>query len=459
MHIQTVDVGNDEKIAVASLCLSDDVLAAISQTWEYDTFATRWANVVARWAVEHYKKYNKAPGKVGILALYEEWAESADKDTASLVQKWMHSLDVVDISDEYAIDLIARLAKKSAAKKLAEQIQGALSNGKVEEAAALAESWKPPKVGQRALGVDLLDDPEAVEAAWASLNQSSLIRLDGALGEFFGPTLCRDSFIAFVGAEKSGKSTHIYALGWQGVLQGKRVAVFNLGDLSAAQLYKRFMVTAVRRPSFACKARLPLSINYDNKQAVVGYKERVATRGFTKEEGLAAFKKIAGNDPKRLRVHTSPAGTLSAFDIDQILGSWADSGWVPDIVVVDYADIMAWPAGVKDQKDAIDMNWRQLRAISTKYKTMVLSATQCDTDGYSTWLLQMDNFSGSKTKNAHVTAMVGINMTAEEKSLGVCRLNHVALRDSEYMTQRREKVVAVAGCTLIGDPHMVSCWV
>jgi hypothetical protein len=92
-------------------------------------------------------------------------------------------------------------------------------------------------------------------------------------------------------------------------------------------------------------------------------------------------------------------------------------------------------------------------------KCLVLTATQSDADGYSSWLLTKKNFSDSKKKIANVSALFGINCTEEERRMNVCRLNPIAIREADYLNDTPGTIVGVAGCSKVGRPHIVSTWI
>ena len=77
-----------------------------------------------------------------------------------------------------------------------------------------------------------------------------------------------------------------------------------------------------------------------------------------------------------MRIACYGSGTLSVADIDSILVEWQRDDWAADVVVVDYADILAPPKGVKDTLDQIDENWKGLRRISQVRNCLVVTATQ-----------------------------------------------------------------------------------
>lgn len=149
--------------------------------------------------------------------------------------------------------------------------------------------------------------------------------------------------------------------------------------------------------------------------------------------------------------------TTTVEDLDGMLGEAAKEGWSPDVVVVDYADILAPERSAKGQdfRHQTNETWKALRRLSQKWHCLVVTATQSDADSYERKVLTKKNFSEDKRKLAHVTGMVGINQTEEEKQKGLFRLNWVLLREGVFYENR---CITVAGCLAVARPAVRSSW-
>jgi replicative DNA helicase len=156
-----------------------------------------------------------------------------------------------------------------------------------------------------------------------------------------------------------------------------------------------------------------------------------------------------------LKLSCHPNSSISVKGIEGILQTWERVDWIPDVVVIDYADILAPLDGKADTREQINQTWKALRGMSQKLHCLVVTATQADAASYKVDTLTRSNFSEDKRKHAHVTGMVGLNQTKEEKLNGVLRLNWLDLREAEYTEYR---CVHVAGCLALASPAMKSVW-
>lgn len=179
--------------------------------------------------------------------------------------------------------------------------------------------------------------------------------------------------------------------------------------------------------------------------AEVGFKERVYKQGISYQAAKDAVdKRVRGGFANKLRlsVHSNSSMTVQGLRVE--LAEWyRKDNWVPDVVIIDYADILAPPMGVADTRDQINATWKQLRRMSQELCCLVVTATQADTASYDVQTVSMKNFSEDKRKNAHVTGTVGINQTAAEADIDVTRLNWVNVRDGDM---KANQCVHVAGC-------------
>jgi replicative DNA helicase len=153
----------------------------------------------------------------------------------------------------------------------------------------------------------------------------------------------------------------------------------------------------------------------------------------------------------------APISTAKVSDIRLEIDEQIKHGWIPDVIVIDYADILAPETGTSglDFRHQTNETWKALRRLSQDYHCLVITATQSDARSYDGKLLTMSNFSEDKRKLSHVTGVVGLNQSPEEKKNGIYRLNWVVLREGVYLEQN---CITVAGCLGIANPAMISTW-
>lgn len=446
------------------------VLAGVSQHWDGKGLSTPWANRVASLCVEYYKQYEKAPGTT-LIGLCRSWLEEHDPDIELLQGIERFAGEFSDHQErngkptnpQHELDVVIRHLNRVRLRRLADGIQAELDRGKQDRAEELV--IKHAKLDAAGTGgVDLFNDLEALKATYAKENREPLIVYPGGLGELIGPRLRKDCFIGFMGAEKTGKSFWLLDIAWRAICSRRRVLYVQAGDLSDSQINDRFIIRARRRPSFSnnhdgkwpCTVQYPRSIELPPQPrkdtpfvpAPVVHEEKKFDQPLDREEGWAErvvqeVRKETKSEESYFHLVCKPTKTISVLGIESCLQSLEIQGWKPDVVVVDYADILA-PADRKmDKLEQIKDTWEGLRKISQEWRCLLVTATQVNAESYRKRTLDRSNFSGNHLKYAEVSAMFAINTSGEEMAVGVSRLNCVAAREGFYNVRRQAHV---AGC-------------
>jgi len=257
-------------------------------------------------------------------------------------------------------------------------------------------------------------------------------------------------------------SFQLLDLAVRAVIQGKRVAYFEVGDLSQNQVMMRLMQRVLKRPKRQGIIKIPERIEFDDKfNADVTFYSRNIKKVVSQElvnEKFAKFNKSLDerhgyDELGLLKLSCHPSGSINVTGIESRLNTWERAGWLPDIVIIDYADILAPLNGRLDKRHQVDETWRELRGLSQKRHICVITASQADAASYRIKTLDKSNFSESKTKLAHVSAFIGINALPNEKDMQLRRLNYIVRREEAFSEQ---ECLYVAGCLSIANPMILT---
>ena len=152
--------------------------------------------------------------------------------------------------------------------------------GEVQDAINRLADYRKIELGVGA-AIDLFQDQQRIAEMFAVEEHNTLISYPGSLGDFFGTALEEESFIAFQGPEKSGKSMWLLDIAWRAMCQRKRVAFFEVGDMTEKQVFRRFLIRAsahpLRSPSrqWPCVIQWPKAIRATyGENAEVDFEER-----------------------------------------------------------------------------------------------------------------------------------------------------------------------------------------
>jgi len=457
-----------EKSIVVGLITSDEFISKVREKIiPNETFETPFAQSISEWCIEFYDQYGKAPGKT-LEAIYSAKKRETPEVKSTLIARTLRDLSTeydkgVPINIPYLLAESEKYFNHRRLKRLAEDLEMNLLSGNTEGAERLLSSYHKIDLGVES-AVNPFQNVDAIQEAFER-REENILRMPGALGEFFDGQLLREGFIAFQGPEKRGKSWFLLEMAYRALRQRRTVAYFEAGDMGRNQTIRRLMVRLTGVPdriSYCGPVEVPVTIarEEDEEYARVLTETRMLEKCLTwkqayrKSERFMKACKIAGRDTFKLISY--PNSTLTVKTMAARLQQWErEEGFIPDVIVVDYADILAPEDSGKDFRNQVNDTWKALRRLSQEKKVLLFTATQANTASYSTGVQGMGNFSEDKRKLSHVTGMVGLNQKEEEKRVGVMRLNWIVLREGEYYTS---KCCFVSQCLRIGRPMMQSCW-
>ncbi len=402
-------------------------------------------------------------------------------------------------NSDYLYDQTVKYFKSQELERHNREVEFLIESGQVEAAEELAASYKPSVLDSVVEGLELSSEEalNAVDRAFTSA-YVPVVSYPGALGDMWNEHLVRGGFFTLLAGEKRGKSFMLMEIALRAIRQKANVAFFEAGDMTEAQVLRRICIYISQKPDKEkyCQERFrPVgdcllnqidACNRDDRNCDHGvfditpeiyyqnttqyqsidilrkkymefpdYKpcdsyscrKRIGAiwlqkvkkcHPLTAEQAKKQLRKFFTKYKRRFRLITYPAGLLTVSEIRRCLDSWErHDGFVPDVVVVDYADLMSADDGkVAEFRHRQDYVWKALRALSQERHVLMLTATQADADSYKRDRLSLSNFSEDKRKLAHVTAQFGINQDPQgrEKKLGVVRINEIVVREGEFST-------------------------
>jgi len=455
-------------------------LATASSALDPTLLQSKPAQRIAEWCLEYYRANDVAPCR-NIEAVYYAWAESGESsDTeAEAVHDLLEFLSgefdrAGELNIPHLLDEMGRYITIRSLARLQDSLAGALAGNDREAAEELVTSYTSPLIGQ-GVGFDPLTDRAAWHRAFAD-PQEPLIRFPGDVGRFLNAALTRDALIAVQGPEKSGKTHWCVEFAMRALRCHRKVALFEVGDLSESQIMLRLGVRLsglplwkdqcgevpipfklTHRPKEEMEVdergapRVDVSYKYRDCKQTVSYKAcRRACRKYLRACGIT-------REHPGIMVSVHPNTSISVGGIDIVLRRWRqERGFVPDVVIIDYADILApeETSGRFDFRHQVNETWKALRRLSQEWHALVVTPTQADAASYAADVQSMRNFSEDKRKMAHVTGVLGLNQTDREKEIGVQRLNWIILRESGFISRR---CLHVGQCLSLG--HAFTCGV
>lgn len=133
--------------------------------------------------------------------------------------------------------------------------------------------------------------------------------------------------------------------------------------------------------------------------------------------------------PNNLRMLSYPAYSANLRTVVQALDLLEyTEGFIPDIILIDYADILAPEDSRVTGRDAIDLTWKALKNLAATRNCVVATASQAGRRALNARTVDTTDISEDIRKLAHVDAMIGLNQTPVERDAGIMRLTCIAHR-------------------------------
>lgn len=497
-----------ERQIIIGMAASDRYLQQITPLYSPNYMQNAYSRLVAKWCLDYFRRYGTAPGH-HLEDIFHSWRrKNPDDERADLIGSMLNvcsrEFERSSFNVEYIVDQSVAYFKEQALRGVAEDITASLTENNLMGAeAAIGKFRKPERL--LAEGVNPFTDADAIYDAFDEKAQM-LVRFPGALGQMLNEQLTRESFIAFQGPEKRGKTWWLMEVAIRAALCRCNVAFFECGDMSQRQIIRRKHIRLagrsdkkrycgrIRVPVLDCKWNQqdtctmgcrtcgegvidpdttmqvgwkdapkdyqPCTVcarrHPDKFAGAVWYEEKIIDHPLTGREAVRGGKRFArmvkGRDFKVMAV---PSQSMSVSRAKMQLDIWEDTeGFVPDVVIFDYADIMLPERqGQDDFRHGQNSIWMAMRGLSQERHCLVATATQANAESYDCRLQTMRNFSEDKRKYGHVTATFSLNQSPEEKEAGIMRLGQLVVRESDFSLLH---TVTVLQCLQIGAPILGS---
>lgn len=507
-----------ERKIIIGLITNTEFLKQIQDDWNNEYLESNTARTLSLWCWEYFRKYKKAPKRNIEIIFIKKLKKGLDENFASeMEEEILPELSNEYEKETYHLDaLLDETRKYFTERQLTihkETLETLLEKNEIENAVSHMENFRLKSFGNED-GLDLADKeiilPKLKEVF--DTNLEHLIKFPGALGSFWNDSFIRGGFVSLLAPEKRYKSWMLLEFMMRALRQNKKVAFFQAGDMTENQQLMRICIylskksnkekycgdvfipvkdciknqtdncnKPIRESGFGIFKKLEEEVRkeitidelkkaykenpnyrncyncpefYENKWGAVWLQKKTIKTPLTIYDARKQIKKFFIQNKKKVRLSTYSNGTLSVPKIESIMDSWERKGFVPDIVIIDYADILEGNKRL-ELRHQENEKWKQLRKLSQDKNCLVITATQADAKSYEKDLLTQTNFSEDKRKYAHVTAMFGLNQDKEgrEKKLGVMRINQLIAREDEFIVTDTIKVLQSIST---GQPYLDS---
>ncbi len=462
MKRQKVDGELESKIVIG-LVTSKEFLSQALSIIDLELFQAEHLKQVAKWCSQYYKKYREAPNE-NIEPIYQRWAgkTKASEDVVDAIHDLLEYLSTVYEKQPvqnvpYLLDLTVEYFGIRRISHLKDELEYCIGEGDKNTAEAIVAAFNTVST-VTTLGTNPLNDEMAWEKAFSESQKPLIDWKNQDANYFFGNAFTRDALIGILAPEKRGKTWWCLELAVRTLMTRKRVALFEVGDMSEAQIMRRFGVRLSRLPMYR-RDMGEIGIPKDIKRKENLYsvtKKIVQCDGVcdvkTSQRAVEKFLRAygIGKDDPHFMISTHANSSINVFEIEGVLNRWENHmGFVPDVVIIDYPDILAPEPNTSSMtsRDKINETWKAMRRLSQEKHCLVVAPTQADAASYQQDTINISNFSEDKRKIAHVTGMFALNQTTQERADGIMRLGWLVLREEEI---NENEFLLVGQCLKLG---------
>lgn len=440
-----------ERRLISSLIMSSDLLKECYAAANPDLFSPGVCRSVATWVWDYFDRVGEAP-KASIEDLYLSHAMDMSETDSQAARLFLSSLSAnyqepnLELMKKDATDFF----KIRAATKLRDELDRAILLRDASLADSLVADYISPESVRRE-SVNLFGcEPQVIADAFNE-EAETLFTFSGAAERVLGK-FSREDFVAFAAPPKRGKSWWLFKIGTTATMNGWNVLVVSL-EMKKTQVLRRLwqQVTGTSRWG---EETINSRFEVGPTGRYVISSPKVPTTKVNVD--LANIEDVQSSHRQywkgRLEIRCWPTKSLTVPMLERELKDMAVyENFTPDVIVIDYADIMRPVNGRGDERDRINEIWSSLRGLAQERKALIVTATQ-------TGRATVDGSRDANTadvaedirKVAHVTKMMVINQSPEEKKLGIYRLTNDTTRDEASA----EDQLICTSCLAIGEPMM-----
>ena len=139
-----------------------------------------------------------------------------------------------------------------------------------------------------------------------------------------------------------------------------------------------------------------------------------------RKDDVAAF--YAGGSIGKLKIKYFPTNTATVNTLRSHMEKLSLRGFVPDVLVVDYADIMRSSRQYDSPRHELKLLYEELRAFAAERNVAVWTASQSNREGFNADVVDMNNMSESFSKAFIADFIITLSRKSSERSSGHGRI-------------------------------------
>lgn len=422
---------NQEDLFLTGMIISDDFLKGIAHVMEPQYFKSPHVRTVCKWVLDYYVEHDKAPGSY-IQDIFDVESRNTSLPDQELIERLLITISTKyknkPFNSGYLLPKMIEYIRERVVEICLEDAQWNLKRKGPSEAWEILNKIKEVRE-KTPKGFSFFRDFSKRFDNWYYANKREIMRFPGALGHYMAP-LIRKKLIAYMGKPKGGKSWWLLYTAYIASTFRLNVAFFSL-EMSEEEVEERLatMLAAAEFGSGKKTYKIPVMDCYNNQDGscvksicrnpgesiLVSDKpplyemtphivctecrknwdeedaadihtdyefaswmeeiEKIKLSPKEIEKRIEQFKLHFGEDT--LKIFTYRISTATIADMEEDLDHVEKmENWVPDVVIVDYADIAQKNQGMSERRHQLSDIWEQLSGLAKYRNVLCFTASQ-----------------------------------------------------------------------------------
>jgi hypothetical protein len=168
-------------------------------------------------------------------------------------------------------------------------------------------------------------------------------------------------------------------------------------------------------------------------------------------ENREIVEKVVSELPGKLIVKEFPMGKATAHTIENHIRKCRDLGFAPDLVIIDYIDLMKSGRSRQDNKEELDDIYTSVKGMARELNVPIWSVSQVNRAGAKDDIIEADKIAGSYNKIMIADFAISISRKRSDKLAGTARIHILKNRYGGDGMTYSAKVNTNNGDILIND--------
>ena len=472
MEFKRININSSlEKRILTGMIVSKEFMDKVHKAYNHEYIESNYIRKTIKWVMDYYTQYNDVPGesiKDIFIANKKKLKEEEFEILDTLIDDILTGYTEGSFNNDYITDQALNFFKTRELSITANNIRYYLDRGEIVEAEREIETYT--RITKPNLEINgFIASEDAMNQTFENEDEISLLNLPKSLGKFMG-TFQREWLVGISAPFKKGKTFLLGEFTKAAALSGLKVASFNL-EMSLRNMRKRTYMSltgasevegrtifpcfdCARNQSDSCnkeermnRVRIPSAFSAKTKYKPCTYCKDMDMDDYEMaiwqeiidvpklnyylvKERITALKKLG---KASVWLECMPRFSASVEDIERKLDNLESiHNFVPDVLLIDYADILkSNDPGLKGVEKEDDV-WMSLARIASARKMLVVVPTQLNKDSLDAKQIKTSHTAKWVGKLGHVDAMFALNQTPPEKELGLMRISILEHRHKDF---------------------------